>query len=141
MEAYAGAAPAAGVFAGYGTAATRSFTLRRRRGSPRSSAGRVRLVRAPPPRAAGDSGDLPPLDKWDIMELDFGRFLGEDPKLTLAKVRPVSMYSCLLQIILWSWLENMMTRIKMPSCSLFEWEDYLVAREYDQHKNAVLLTI
>jgi len=46
----------------------------------------VRLVRAPPPRAAGDSGDLPPLDKWDIMELDFGRFLGEDPKLTLAKI-------------------------------------------------------
>jgi hypothetical protein len=97
MEAYVGAAPAAGVFAGYGTAATRPFILRlrRRRGSPRSSAGRVRLVRAPPPRAAGDAGDLPPLDKWDIMELDFGRFLGEDPKLTLAKVRPVSMYSLL----------------------------------------------
>jgi len=44
MEAYAGAAPAAGVFA----VATRSFTLRRHRGSPRSSAGQVRLVRAPP---------------------------------------------------------------------------------------------
>nr|AGT16201.1 S1 RNA-binding domain-containing protein [Saccharum hybrid cultivar R570] len=95
MEAYVGAAPAAGVFAGYGTAATRPFILRLRRrrrvgggggGSPRSSAGRVRLVRAPPPRAAGDAGDLPPLDKWDIMELDFGRFLGEDPKLTLAKI-------------------------------------------------------
>lgn len=103
MEAYVGAAPAAGVFAGYGTAATRPFILRLRRrrrfggggGSPRSSAGRVRLFRAPPPRAAGDAGDLPPLDKWDIMELDFGRFLGEDPKLTLAKVRPVSMYSLL----------------------------------------------
>ena len=99
MEAYAGAAPAAGVFAGYGTAATRPFILRLRRrrrvgggGSPRSSAGRVRLVRAPPPRAAGDAGDLPPLDKWDIMELGFGRFLGEDPKLTLAKVRPVSCF-------------------------------------------------
>ncbi|CAD6340865.1 unnamed protein product [Miscanthus lutarioriparius] len=92
MEAYAGAAPAAGVFAGYGTAATRPFILRLRRhrrvggGSPRSSAGRVRLVRAPPPHAAGDAGDLPPLDKWDIMELGFGRFLGEDPKLTLAKI-------------------------------------------------------
>nr|AGT15886.1 heat shock factor protein [Saccharum hybrid cultivar R570] len=92
MEAYVGAAPAAGVFAGYGTAATRPFILRLRRrrrvggGSPRSSAGRVRLVRAPPPRATGDAGDLPPLDKWDIMELDFGRFLGEDPKLTLAKI-------------------------------------------------------
>ncbi|XP_066317788.1 uncharacterized protein [Miscanthus floridulus] len=93
MEAYVGAAPAAGVFAGYGTAATRPFILRLRRrrrvgggGSPRSSAGRVRLVRAPSPRAAGDAGDLPPLDKWDIMELDFGRFLGEDPKLTLAKI-------------------------------------------------------
>jgi len=45
----------------------------------------VRLVRAPPPRA-GDGGDLPALDKWDMMELEFGRFLGEDPKLTLAKI-------------------------------------------------------
>lgn len=26
------------------------------------------------------------LDKWDQMELKFGRLLGEDPKLTLAKV-------------------------------------------------------
>ncbi|XP_066324652.1 uncharacterized protein [Miscanthus floridulus] len=92
MEAYAGAAPAAGVFAGYGTAATRPFILRLRRhrrvggGSPHSSAGRVRLVPAPPPHAAGDAGDLPPLDKWDIMELGFGRFLGEDPKLTVAKI-------------------------------------------------------
>ncbi|XP_066324743.1 uncharacterized protein [Miscanthus floridulus] len=92
MEAYAGAAPAAGVFAGYGTAATRPFILRLHRhrlvggGSPRSSAGRVRLVPAPPPHAAGDAGDLPSLDKRDIMELGFGRFLGEDPKLTLAKI-------------------------------------------------------
>lgn len=85
MEAYAGAAPAAGVFAGYSTAATRPFIIfLRRRGSPRSGAGRVRLVRAPPPPRAAE--DLPPLDKWDIMELDFGRFLGEDPKLTLAKI-------------------------------------------------------
>lgn len=126
MEAYAGAAPAAGVFAGFGTAATLPFIhLRRRRrgaggGSPRSSAGRMRLVRAPPLQAAGDPGDLPPLDKWDIMELDFGRFLGEDPKLTLAKVRPVSSYCCLLA------------------------SDYLVVMargdEY-QDKNAALLTI
>ncbi|KAJ1277523.1 hypothetical protein BS78_04G010900 [Paspalum vaginatum] len=89
MEAFAGAAPAAGVFAGYGTAATRPFVLRRRHrhGPSRSGAGRVRLLRAPlPPRAVGDRGDLPPLDKWDLMELDFGRFLGEDPKLTLAKI-------------------------------------------------------
>ncbi|XP_057977820.1 uncharacterized protein LOC131164558 isoform X2 [Malania oleifera] len=27
------------------------------------------------------------LDKWDQMELKFGRLLGEDPKLTLAKIR------------------------------------------------------
>ncbi|CAM0947898.1 unnamed protein product [Alopecurus aequalis] len=87
MEAFA-AAPAAGVFA----AARPSVAPRRRgRGSSSSSsraAGRVRLVRAPPPRAGGfgDGGDLPPLDKWDMMELEFGRFLGEDPKLTLAKI-------------------------------------------------------
>ncbi|KAL6629711.1 hypothetical protein ACP70R_029476 [Stipagrostis hirtigluma subsp. patula] len=86
MEAFAAAAaPAAGVFAGAGTAA-RHFFLRRRRGALRSGAGRVRLLRAPPPRAGGDGGELPPLDKWDMMELDFGRFLGEDPKLTLAKI-------------------------------------------------------
>ncbi|XP_004952155.1 uncharacterized protein LOC101774630 [Setaria italica] len=88
MEAFAGAAPAAGVFAGSGTAAARPFILRRRGGASRSATGRVRLLRAPPPRAAGggNGGDLPPLDKWDMMELDFGRFLGEDPKLTLAKI-------------------------------------------------------
>ncbi|KAM0880244.1 hypothetical protein ACQ4PT_033704 [Festuca glaucescens] len=82
MEAFA-AAPAAGVFAGAGTTVRPAFTLRRRS----RGAGRVRLVRAPPPRAGGgDGGDLPPLDKWDMMELEFGRFLGEDPKLTLAKI-------------------------------------------------------
>ncbi|XP_062217952.1 uncharacterized protein LOC133918214 isoform X2 [Phragmites australis] len=83
MEAFAAAA----VFAGSSTAA-RPFILRRRcrGGAPRSGAGRVRLLRAPPPRAGGDEGELPPLDKWDMMELDFGRFLGEDPKLTLAKI-------------------------------------------------------
>ncbi|KAF0934371.1 hypothetical protein E2562_025000 [Oryza meyeriana var. granulata] len=81
MEAFAAAAaaPAAGVFA-----AARPVLLRRR-GASRS--GRVRLLRAaPPPPAGGDRGDLPPLDEWDRMELEFGRFLGEDPKLTLAKI-------------------------------------------------------
>lgn len=29
----------------------------------------------------------PKLNEWDQMELKFGRLLGEDPKLTLAKVR------------------------------------------------------
>ncbi|CAN6242743.1 unnamed protein product [Urochloa humidicola] len=86
MEAFAGAAPAAGVFAGSGASAARPFILRRRGGASRSAAGRVRLLRAPPLRAGVDGGDLPPLDKWDMMELDFGRFLGEDPKLTLAKI-------------------------------------------------------
>lgn len=82
MEAFAAAAAAAGVFAGAGAAARP--VLLRRRGAPRSS--RVRLLRAPP-RAGGDrGGDLPPLDEWDRMELEFGRFLGEDPKLSLAKV-------------------------------------------------------
>ncbi|KAL6848379.1 hypothetical protein ACP4OV_021673 [Aristida adscensionis] len=96
MEAFAtAAAPAAGVFAGSGTAARPLFSFPRRRGrrgALRSVPGRVRLLRAPPPRAAGggsgggDGGELPALDKWDMMELDFGRFLGEDPKLTLAKI-------------------------------------------------------
>ncbi|CAN6236871.1 unnamed protein product [Urochloa humidicola] len=87
MEAFAGAAPVAGVFAGSGAAAARPFILRRRGSASRSAAGRLRLLRAPPPRVGGgDGGDLPPLDKWDMMELDFGRFLGEDPKLTLAKI-------------------------------------------------------
>ncbi|PUZ73719.1 hypothetical protein GQ55_1G010000 [Panicum hallii var. hallii] len=86
MEAFAGAAPAAGVFAGSGAAAARPFVLHRRGGASRAGFGRLRLLRVPPPRVGGDGGDLPPLDKWDMMELDFGRFLGEDPKLTLAKI-------------------------------------------------------
>ncbi|TVU33670.1 hypothetical protein EJB05_25502, partial [Eragrostis curvula] len=93
MEAFAAAAPAAGVFAGPGTAA-RPFVLRRNRRVSRFGAGRLRLLRAPPPRVGGDGGDLPSLDKWDMMELDFGRFLGEDPKLTLAKVSSSSSCCC-----------------------------------------------
>ncbi|CAA7403386.1 unnamed protein product [Spirodela intermedia] len=33
-----------------------------------------------------DGGGKPEFDKWDQMELKFGRLLGEDPKLTLAKI-------------------------------------------------------
>ena len=33
------------------------------------------------------------LDRWDQMELKFGRLIGEDPKLTLAKVSCVSFVS------------------------------------------------
>ncbi|KAG8057884.1 hypothetical protein GUJ93_ZPchr0002g26755 [Zizania palustris] len=72
---------AAGVFAGAGAAACRPVILHRR-GIPQLRSARVRLLRTPP-RAGGD---LPPLDEWDRMELEFGRFLGEDPKLTLAKI-------------------------------------------------------
>ncbi|XP_058075890.1 uncharacterized protein LOC131224640 isoform X2 [Magnolia sinica] len=36
--------------------------------------------------ALASSGDDPKLDKWDQMELKFGQFIGEDPKLTLAKI-------------------------------------------------------
>lgn len=32
------------------------------------------------------SKDEPQLDEWDKMELKFGRMIGEDPKITLAKV-------------------------------------------------------
>uniref|UniRef100_A0A1D1Y231 30S ribosomal protein S1 n=1 Tax=Anthurium amnicola TaxID=1678845 RepID=A0A1D1Y231_9ARAE len=36
--------------------------------------------------ASRDGGGQPELDRWDQMELKFGRLLGEDPKLTLAKI-------------------------------------------------------
>ncbi|KAL9664662.1 hypothetical protein QQ045_020067 [Rhodiola kirilowii] len=32
------------------------------------------------------SDDVPKLDQWELMELKFGRMIGEDPKLTLAKI-------------------------------------------------------
>lgn len=32
----------------------------------------------------------PELDEWDKMELKFGRMIGEDPKITMAKVYPFS---------------------------------------------------
>ncbi|KAG2677336.1 hypothetical protein I3760_12G092500 [Carya illinoinensis] len=35
---------------------------------------------------ASKDGDPPKLDQWDQMELKFGHLLGEDPKLTLAKI-------------------------------------------------------
>ncbi|KAJ6415227.1 hypothetical protein OIU84_004086 [Salix udensis] len=35
--------------------------------------------------AAKDEGQAK-LDQWDQMELKFGHYLGEDPKLTLAKI-------------------------------------------------------
>ncbi|XP_039125367.1 uncharacterized protein LOC120261506 isoform X2 [Dioscorea cayenensis subsp. rotundata] len=37
-------------------------------------------------RVSASRDDDPKLDKWDQMELEFGRLLGEDPKLTLAKI-------------------------------------------------------
>lgn len=36
--------------------------------------------------ASSKENDGPKLDKWDEMELKFGRLLGEDPKLTIAKI-------------------------------------------------------
>lgn len=38
----------------------------------------------------------PKFDKWDQMELKFGRMLGEDPKLTLAKVPFCSFFFSVL---------------------------------------------
>ena len=43
------------------------------------------------------SKDDPKLDKWDQMELKFGRLLGEDPKLTLAKVLYLLPSVCLVR--------------------------------------------
>ncbi|KAL5994460.1 hypothetical protein ACLOJK_024512 [Asimina triloba] len=36
--------------------------------------------------ASSPSPDGPEFDKWDLMELKFGRMIGEDPKLTRAKI-------------------------------------------------------
>ncbi|XP_072995381.1 uncharacterized protein [Typha latifolia] len=60
-----------------------------------SISGRSLLVLLPSPRSKRRSHfvpirasrDGPELDKWEQMELKFGRLLGEDPKLTLAKIR------------------------------------------------------
>lgn len=46
------------------------------------------------------SNDEPKLNDWDKMELKFGQMLGEDPKLTLAKVFP----SLSLSLALFSYL-------------------------------------
>ncbi|XP_068645489.1 uncharacterized protein [Aristolochia californica] len=43
-------------------------------------------ARRPCLRVLAASREGPELDKWDQMELKFGRLLGEDPKLTLAKI-------------------------------------------------------
>jgi hypothetical protein len=40
---------------------------------------------------ASKEGDPPKLDQWDQMELKFGHLMGEDPKLTLAKVSLLSL--------------------------------------------------
>ncbi|KAJ0963812.1 hypothetical protein J5N97_028934 [Dioscorea zingiberensis] len=37
-------------------------------------------------RLSASRDEAPKFDKWDQMELEFGRLLGEDPKLTLAKI-------------------------------------------------------
>ncbi|KAM0945138.1 putative nucleic acid-binding, RNA-binding domain, S1 [Dioscorea sansibarensis] len=37
-------------------------------------------------RVSASRDEGPKFDKWDQMELEFGRLLGEDPKLTLAKI-------------------------------------------------------
>ncbi|CAN0841351.1 hypothetical protein LINGRAHAP2_LOCUS3243 [Linum grandiflorum] len=41
---------------------------------------------------ASAASDGPELDEWDQMELKFGRYLGEDPKLTLAKIKAKKLY-------------------------------------------------
>ncbi|CAL1375381.1 unnamed protein product [Linum trigynum] len=60
------------------------FSLPRSKAGVRRSAGRrrVRLVVS----ASREGGNEPQLDEWDEMELKFGRYLAEDPKLTIAKM-------------------------------------------------------
>ncbi|EPS59796.1 hypothetical protein M569_15009, partial [Genlisea aurea] len=57
------------------------------------------LLSPPPPprrkpriRTASASKNEPNLDEWDRMELKFGRMIGEDPKLTMAKIMGKKLY-------------------------------------------------
>lgn len=58
-----------------------------------SSVGVRRNVQAKHKRVvvSASKREEPKLSEWDQMELKFGRLLGEDPKLTLAKVRDFSL--------------------------------------------------
>jgi hypothetical protein len=135
MEAFAAAAaPAAGVFAGSGTVARR-FILRRNLGVSRYGAARLLFLWAPPPRVGGDGGDLPPLDKWDMMELNFGRFLGEDPKLTLAKVLPPPLFSYFFLHFM-SFRETASKAHKTAFFKKFGWNP-----EYHEMENCTLVQI
>ncbi|CAN1777956.1 hypothetical protein LINPERHAP1_LOCUS14244 [Linum perenne] len=57
----------------------------RRRRRELSSSRKNRLV-------VSAASNEPELDEWDLMELKFGRYLGEDPKLTAAKIRAKKLY-------------------------------------------------
>ncbi|CBI34709.3 unnamed protein product, partial [Vitis vinifera] len=67
-----------------GLALTTSFSINRSHVATFSSR-RIFFSRNPKLRVFASKDD-PKLDKWDQMELKFGRLLGEDPKLTLAKI-------------------------------------------------------
>lgn len=67
-----------------GLALTTSFSINRSHVASFSSR-RIFFSRNPKLRVFASKDD-PKFDKWDQMELKFGRLLGEDPKLTLAKI-------------------------------------------------------
>lgn len=52
----------------------------------------ARIRRSGTRAAAGGDGGESKMDYWDRMELKFGRLLGEEPKLTLAKVRAILFF-------------------------------------------------
>lgn len=64
------------------------FPLRRKRSATGSFRLRRRFERL---AVLASKEEEPRLNQWDQMELKFGRMLGEDPKLTMAKVTFLSL--------------------------------------------------
>ncbi|KAL4346300.1 hypothetical protein GQ457_17G021610 [Hibiscus cannabinus] len=73
-------------FAAATNAVPASFSINRFLPLPSVSLSRVKRRSKRVPLRVFAEKEEPKLDKWDQMELKFGRLLGEDPKLTVAKI-------------------------------------------------------
>ncbi|KAK8520918.1 hypothetical protein V6N13_077050 [Hibiscus sabdariffa] len=73
-------------FAAATNAVPASFSIKRFLPLPSVSLSRVKRRSKRVPLRVFAEKEEPKLDKWDQMELKFGRLLGEDPKLTIAKI-------------------------------------------------------
>ncbi|KAK8549753.1 hypothetical protein V6N13_073531 [Hibiscus sabdariffa] len=73
-------------FAAATNAVPASFSINRFLPLPSVSLSRVKRRSKRVPLRVFAEKEEPKLDKWDQMELKFGRLLGEDPKLTIAKI-------------------------------------------------------